>query len=143
MFEKNEVHFAGDYFFEDKALSTGTDAQVSEAFRLGKSHGGIRVKAWMEGEASCAAGGSVAAALQVGDDEDSTAATDWSNLVSGTATAVATVTGTGTDATTSYSVSGDILSAIPETDKKFMRLSVANSTGMTGSFSAAPEYVPR
>jgi hypothetical protein len=139
----NEVRFAGDKFFEDKALSTGTDAQVSEVFELGNTHGGIRVKAWMEGEASCAAGGNVAATLQVGDDKDSTASTDWANLVSGTATAVATVTGTGTDATTSYSVSGDILSVIPESEKKFMRLSVANSTGMTGSFSAVPEYVPR
>lgn len=134
MFNKPEVHFAGDYFFQDQAIGTSTDAQVSEAFQLGNTEGGIRVRAWLEGAAACASGDTITATLQVGDKADSTAGTDWTDIASNTLTATGTA------------LSGEILSVIPETEKKFMRLSVARTAGtdgMTGKFTAAVEYVPR
>lgn len=140
MFSKNEVHFDGDYFFKSQALATGTDAQVSDAFELGNPHGGLRIHGWLDGTATAGSGNTIIATLQGADTED---ATSWTDIASNTATVDATVTGTGTDATTAYSVSGDILNYIPEGGYKFMRVSVANSTGMTGTFSVAPEYIPR
>ena len=134
MWNKNEAHFDGDYLFKEQAIGTSTDAQVSEAFQLGNTEGGIRVRAWREGSAACASGDSISATLQVGDKADSTAGTDWTDIASGTLAATGTA------------LSGEILSVIPETDKKFMRLSVsrtAGTDGMTGKYSAAVEYVPR
>jgi hypothetical protein len=131
MFDKKEAHFAGDYFFENQALGTTTAAQVSDSFELGCTEGGIRVHGWLEGSAACASGNTITAKVQVGDKADSTAGSDWTDVES------SVVTASGT------SVSGDIVSVIPDTGKKFMRVSVANSTGMTGSFTVAAEYVPR
>lgn len=134
MWNKNEAHFDGDYFFKEQAIGTSTDAQISDAFQLGNTEGGIRVRAWIEGNAACASGDTIAATLQVGDKADSTAGTDWTDIASGTLTATGTA------------LTGEILSVIPETDKKFMRLSVARvagTDGMTGKYSAAVEYVPR
>ncbi len=141
MFDKS--NFADSYLFNAKALATGTGAQVSTSKEIGNTQCGIRVRSWIDGVAVCGSGAAVVANVQVGDKADSTAATDWTDIAAGTATANATVTGTGTDATTAYSVSGDIVSYVPDTGKKFMRLSVSNSTGMTGAFSAALEYIPR
>ena len=134
MFDKPEVHFAGDYFFKEQAIGTSTDAQISDAFQLGNTEGGIRVRAWLEGSAACASGDSITATLQVGDKADSTAGTDWTAIASGTLAATGTA------------LSGEILSVIPDTGKKFMRLSIsrtAGTDGMTGKYSAAVEYVPR
>lgn len=134
MWNKNEAHFDGDYFFKEQAIGTSTDAQISDAFQLGNTEGGIRVRAWIEGNAACASGDTIAATLQVGDKADSTAGTDWTDIASGSLAATGTA------------LTGEIISVIPETDKKFMRLSVvrtAGTGGMTGKYSAAVEYVPR
>lgn len=132
MFSKPEAHFAGDYFFKDQALGTATDAQISEVFQLGNTEGGIRVHGWIEGSAASASGETITAKLQVGDLESSTAATDWKDIE----TNVITADGTA--------VTGDIISVIPDTEKKFMRVSVEHSTGVTaGNFTVAVEYVPR
>ena len=131
MWNKPEAHFDGDYFFKEQSLGTTTAAQVSDSFQIGNTEGGIRVHGWLEGSAACASGDTVTTKVQVGDVEDSTAATDWEDVES------KVITSDGT------SVSGDMVSVIPETGKKFMRVSVENSTGMTGAFTVAVEYVPR
>lgn len=127
MWDKKEVHFAGDYMFEKAALATGTAAQESSAFELGCTEGGIRVHGWLEGNAACASGDNITSVLKVADSPDATA---WKPI------ATNTVSATGT------SLSGDLFSFIPDVDAKFMKVGVANSTGMTGAFSVAPELVP-
>lgn len=127
MWNRNEVHFDGDYFFKKQALATGTDAQVSGAFELGCTEGGIRVRGWLDGSAACASGNTIKTELEVADTADSTA---WRKIAENTVTA----TGTG--------VTGDIFSFIPDVDDSFMRVKVTNATGMTGSFSVAVELVP-
>lgn len=131
MFNSNEVHFAGDYLQQEKAFSTATDAVYSDCFQLGTTHGGLRIRGWIEGEATASTGGAVTTTLYVGSVEDSTEATDWTALSAKTVSA-----GSAT------SVSGEIFNDIPETDKPFMRLGVA-STALTGSYTVAIEYIPR
>lgn len=126
MWNKSEAHFDGDYFFQDKALAS--TALVSEAFELGNTQGGIRVHGWVEGSAKAASGDTIVTKLQVADTADATA---WTDIFTNTVTA---------DGTT---LAGDIISVIPETDAKFMRVSVTGSSGTTGNFSVAVEYVPR
>lgn len=131
MWNKPEAHFDGDYFFKEQSLGTTTAAQYSGALQIGNTEGGIRVHGWLEGSAACSSGNTITTKVQVGDVEDSTAATDWEDIE----TKVITASGTA--------VSGDLVSIIPETGKKFMRVSVANSAGMTGNFTVAAEYIPR
>lgn len=128
MWKRNEAHFAGDYFFENQALATGTDAQVSEAFELGCTEGGIRVRGWLDGSAVCASGNTVTTELEVADTPNSTA---WRKIAENTVTATATAL-----------AAGDIFSFIPDVDEHYMRVKVANSTGMTGNFTVAVELVP-
>ena len=127
MWNRNEVHFDGDYFFQEQALGTSTDAQVSEAFELGRTEGGIRVRGWLDGAAVSASGNTIKTELEVADTPTATA---WTKIAENT------VTATGT------SVSGDIFSFIPDVDDHYMRVKVTNSTGMTGNFSVAVELVP-
>ncbi len=123
MYNNKEVRFGDDYFFQEQEF--GTAALVSEAFQLGVTHGGIRVHGWTVGVVECADGATVVSKLQVADSAD---ADDWKDI------AVQTATASGT------SFSGDLFSFIPDVDAKFMRVSVSNSTGVTGKFSFAPEF---
>ena len=131
MWNKEEAHFAGDYFFQNQPLGTTEAEQISEVFQTGNLEAGIRVHGWLDGNAACASGNTITTKLQVGDKQDSTSSGDWTDIETKVITAEDTT------------ISGDIISAIPETDKKFMRISVANSTGMTGAFTVAVEYIPR
>lgn len=127
MWNRNEAHFDGDYFFKEQPLATGTAAQVSDAFELGCTEGGIRVRGWLDGSAVCASGNTIKTELEVADTPDATA---WRKIAENT------ITATGT------SVTGDIFSFIPDVDDHYMRVKVANATGMTGNFSVAVELVP-
>jgi hypothetical protein len=126
MWNKPEAHFAGDYFFQDKAFSGA--AQVSEVFELGNTEGGIRIHGWIEGSATTTSGKTITVKVQVADTAD---AGEWTDI------ATNTVTATGTAFT------GDIIAVIPDTDKKYMRVSVADTGSTTGNFTVAVEYVPR
>lgn len=130
MYKDNEVHFEGDFLFDKQALSTATDAQVSAAFRLGQTEGGIRVRAYFDEPAACSSGNAVTAVLKVADKADA-AATDWETIASNT------VTATGT------AIEGEIFSFIPDTEADYMKLEISNSAGMTGTITAPIEYVPR
>lgn len=127
MWKDKEVHFADDYMFKESGLASGTDAQVSEAFELGRTQGGIRVHGWLVGEAACASGNTITTVLEVADSPD---ASDWREIASHEVTASGT------------SLSGDIFSFVPDVDEPYMRVKVSNSTGMTGTFSVAPELIP-
>lgn len=127
MWKDKEVHFADDYMFRDAALAADATAQVSEAFELGCTLGGIRVHGWLVGEAACASGNTVETVLEVADTPD---AADWREIASNT------VTATGT------ALSGDIFSFVPDVAEHYMRVKVSNSAGMTGTFSVAPELIP-
>lgn len=132
MWKRNEAHFADDYPFKDQAFATGTDAQVSEAFELGCTNGGIRVRGWVEGSAVCASGDTIKTELEVAGTPD---ATSWKKIAENTVTASTT------------SLTGDVFSFIPDiepgdADGKYMRVKVANATGMTGNFTVAVELVP-
>lgn len=141
MWKDKEVHFADDYFFQDADLATGTAAQVSGVFELGNTLGGIRVHGWLEGDVASASGGSITAVLEVADAADSTG---WTGIATNTVTAEALSTsGTGTAAVVNYGISEDsIFSFVPDVEDNYMRVSVSNSTGMTGTFTVAPELIP-
>ena len=124
MFKTEDAHFGGDYFFEKQELST-TEA-VSEAFNLGQTNGGVRVRAWIDGTASASEGNTVTATLETSNDGVSWGALD---------TAILTAEGT--------TLTGDIAKFIPDVKDKFMRLKVKAVSGVSGTFSAAPEYIPR
>ena len=127
MWKDKEVHFADDYMFHEADLAADTAAQVSEAFELGGTQGGIRVHGWLVGEAACASGNTITTVLEVADAPD---AADWREIASNEVAAPGTA------------LSGDIFSFIPDVDEHYMRVKVSNSTGMTGKFSVAPELIP-
>lgn len=125
MWKNSEVHFAEDYFFKEHAF--GTDALVSDALELGVTEGGIRVHGWIDGSASCASGNTVKVELEVANEPN---ASEWRKIAENTVTADAT------------SMSGDIFSFIPDVEDHFMRVKVSGASGVTGTFSIAPELVP-
>lgn len=125
MWNKPEAHFAGDYFFQDAAFSGA--AQVSEVFELGNTEGGIRVHGWIEGSATTTSGKTITVKVQGADATDG----EWADIATNTVTA------------TSTAFTGDIIAVIPDTDKKYMRVSVTDAGGTTGKFTVAVEYVPR
>ena len=127
MFKNREPHFDGDYFFKDEAIAASE--KVSDAFRLGNTQSGLRVRGWVEGTAASTAGGTISVTLEVGD--ESAADGTWEVIAADTATATGTT------------ITGDIFSYVPDTDKKFMRVKVKGVAGITGTFSVAPEYVAR
>lgn len=127
MFNRDEVHFDGDYFFKKQALAETTAAQVSDAFELGCTEGGIRVRGWIEGSVACASGNTLKTELEVADTADSDT---WRKIAENTITADGTA------------LTGDIFSFIPDVDDHYMRVKVANATGMTGKFTVAVELVP-
>ena len=124
MFKTEDAHFGGDYFFEKKDISA-TEA-VSDVFALGQTNGGVRVRAWFDGPVEAESGNTVTATL-----EGSSDGAAWAAI--GTATATATADG----------FSGDICNFIPDTKDKYMRLKIKATSGVSGKFSAAPEYIPR
>ena len=128
MFNDKEAHFEGDYFFKEQAFGTTTAAQTSGVFRLGNTEGGIRIRGFVDGNGTSASGATITTVVQVADEENSTA---WTNLESKTFTAQGTA------------LTGDFFGFIPDTDKRFVRCTVANGTAISGKFNLALEYVPR
>ena len=125
---ENKGHFYDDFLFYKQDVATGTDAPEGAVRRLGQTQGGILIRGYTEGAVTCASGDTITATLKGADSETATA---WETIASQTATA------TGT------SFSGDFFKVIPDTELKFMKLEVSNSTGMSGKFSAAIEYKAR
>lgn len=120
-----QPHFDGDYFFKEKALTA--TAQVSEAFNLGRTNGGIRVRAWADGAIATANGKTITFKVETANEKTG----EW------------TVAKTETFTAPGATVTGELFKFIPDTADKYIRLTVTGSEGTTGSFSAAPEYLPR
>lgn len=119
-------HFGDDYFFKGEALAA--TAKTSEAFDLGRTQGGFKIRGFADGTISTAATKTITFAVAVADTAD---AASWTTIKTETFTA------TGT------SVTGDLFSFIPDSDAKFVRVSVTGSEGTTGKVTVAPEYLPR
>ncbi len=127
MWKDKAPHFGQDYFFKEQEFAKNTTAQVSQVLELGETLGGIRVRGWVEGSAESSSGNTIRTVLKVADTID---AEEWITVAENTVTA---------DGAT---VSGDIFAFTPDTDKKFMRVEVTNATGISGTFSVAPELIP-
>lgn len=121
-----QPHFDGDYFFKGEALTA--TAQVSEAFNLGRTNGGIRIRAWAEGAITTSAGKTITFAVETADTAD---ATTWDKVKQETFTAKGSAE------------TGTLFTYIPDTAARFVRVSVTGSDGTTGKISVAPEYLPR
>lgn len=128
MYEHNDGQFFDDFLFYKQDVATGTDAQVSGVCRLGQTQGGILIRGRSEGAIACASGDTITATLKGADSETANA---WETIASQTATA------TGT------SFSGDFFKVIPDTEFKFIKMEVSNSTGMSGKFSVEKIYKAR
>ena len=118
-------HFGQDYFFKAEPLTA--TAKVSEAFRLGRTQGGLKIRVWADGTIATSSGKTITVKVETAPAETG----EW--------TAARTETFTATAA----AVTGDLFSFIPDTDAAFVRVTVTGSDGTTGNFNAAPEYLPR
>lgn len=119
-------HFGQDYFFKDAELTAAV--KVSEVFNLGRTNGGIRIRAWAEGAITTSAGKTITFAVETADAADAAA---WDKVKQETFTAKGTAE------------TGTLFTYIPDTAARFVRVSVTGSDGTTGKISVAPEYLPR
>jgi hypothetical protein len=120
------ANYGDAYFFRDEAF--GKTSYTSKAFELGNLQQGIAVRAFLDEPAACTSGNTFTVAVEVSDTEEG----------SFTKVGEKTFTATGTAIP-----AGDLVSVPVDSTKAYFRVVVTASSGITGKFCVAEEYVAR
>ena len=123
MWKDTDAHFGQDYFFKDQAVSA--EAQVSEAFALGQTLGGMRIRGFFPEPSADVAGKTITVKVEGADEP---AAAEWKVLDDKSVSLTANIK--------------DFYSFIPDTGLKYCRVTVTGGSGLSGKFSVAPELIP-